>query len=171
MESEERFVDSQAKVARAIGVDRHTIKEWMGEGAPGKTSQGYDVQAITEWRELNKRTPIVIGDAEFEIRMANAKLRKLEGEALKAESEGQIKEHEVKKTTQDVVHLDDVEQFLSLHFGETRRVLMRIPTDMKNGYPENMRQDLEDDIKSRLEIALRTISGNARRLADVREGG
>jgi len=168
-----QFVDSQAEVAARLGVNRHTVKEWLSEGAPRKTSAGYDIHAIEEWRALHKRPgsqpDLEISQDEFARRLLMAKLRKAEGEAIRAESEGKIKNHEALKTTEDVVHLDDVERFLSLFFGETRRGLMRIPKEMKNGYPEELRQDLRDDLEARLAIALRTMAGYCRRITDLRE--
>jgi hypothetical protein len=168
-----QFVDSQAEVAARLGVNRHTIKEWLAEGAPRKTSAGYDIQAIEEWRALHKRSGAMpemeISQEEFARRLLAAKLRRAEGEAIRAESEGKIKSHEALKTTEDVVHLDDVERFLASFFGETRRVLMRIPKEMKNGYPEELRQDLAEDLESRLAIALRTMAGYCRRITDLRE--
>jgi phage terminase Nu1 subunit (DNA packaging protein) len=173
-EAQPQFVETQADVAIAMGVNRHTVKEWLQQGAPRKTSAGYDIHAITEWRNLHKRTSdptkdLDIPQEEFARRLLMAKLRRAEGEAIRAESEGKIKNHEALKTTEDVVHLDDVERFLSSFFGETRRVLMRIPKEMKNGYPEDLRQDLADDLEARLSIALRTMAGYCRRVTDLRE--
>jgi len=170
-----QFVDSQAEVAIRLGVNRHSVKEWLAEGAPRKTSAGYDVHAIEEWRAIHKRANgempelLEISKEDFARRLMMAKLRRAEGEAIRAESEGKIKNHEALKTTEDVVHLDDVERFLASFFGETRRVLMRIPKEMKNGYPEELRQDLADDLESRLAIALRTMAGYCRRITDLRE--
>lgn len=172
-ETEPQFVETQADVAIALGVNRHTVKEWLQQGAPRKTSLGYDLDAIKAWRELHKKPnagpELEIGQEEFAKRLLMAKLRRAEGEALRAESEGKIKDHEARKTTEDVVHLDDVERFLASFFGETRRVLMRIPKEMKNGYPEELRQDLADDLEARLSIALRTMAGYCRRVTDLRE--
>ena len=175
MPKQSQFVPTQQKAAEEIGVDRHTVKEWLSQGAPGKTSKGYDVEALKEWRKLNKRK---VGDDwldqtdidsdEYAKRILAAKLRKAEGEALKLESEGKIKEHEATKTTEDVVHLDDVKMFLALFFGEARRVFMRIPKEMKNGYPEEMRTDLEEDLEARIMIGLRSMSGYARRVVELR---
>lgn len=168
-----QFVETQMEVASALGVNRHTVKEWLQQGAPRKTSSGYDVVAIKEWRALHKREAeqpeLEISNDEFAKRLLMAKLRRAEGEALRAESEGKIKDHEAKKTTEDIVHLDDVERFLSQLFAEARRILLRIPMEMKNGYPEEMRQPLADDLEGRLSIALRTLSGACRRVTDVRE--
>ncbi len=91
-----QFVDSQAEAASAIGVNRHTLKEWLAEGAPRKTSAGYDLHAIQEWRALHKRpqddtSNLEIPKEEFSKRLLMAKLRRAEGEALRAESEGKIK--------------------------------------------------------------------------------
>ena len=139
MGSQDQFVSTQQAVATAIGVDRHTVKQWLAEGAPGKTSKGYDIAAIAEWRDLNKRKYgddwrdiEGITEDEYKARMSIAKLRKAEGEALKYESEARIKEHEAQKTTEDVVHLDDVERFMAGVFAETRRLLDRLPMEMKN---------------------------------------
>jgi len=168
------FVETQHEVAVALGVNRHTVKEWLQQGAPRKTSQGYDVDAIHEWRLAHKRStdqPDLgnLSQEDFARRLLIAKLRRAEGEALRAESEGKIKDHEARKTVEDVVHLDDVERFLASFFAETRRVVMRIPKEMQNGYPEEMRADLHDDLEQRLMIALRTMAGYCRRVTDLRE--
>ncbi len=170
--SQPQYVDTQADVAAALGVDRHTVKDWLAQGAPHKTSAGYDVKAIAEWRELNKRTASELPEidkSEFAVRMAIAKLRRAEGEALWAESEGKLKEHEVRKTTSDIVHLDDVEMALNIMFGELRRVLLRIPKEMKNGYPEELQHTIDEDLEARLSIALRAAAGLFRRITDLRE--
>ena len=176
MGSQGQFVSTQQAVATAIGVDRHTVKQWLGEGAPGKTSKGYDIAAIAEWRDLNKRKYgddwrdiEGISEDEYKARMSIARLRKAEGEALKYESEARIKEHEAQKTTEDVVHLDDVERFMAGVFAETRRLLNRLPMEMKNGYPEEIRDALAQDLESRLSIVLRTMSGYCRRVVDLRD--
>ena len=176
MGSPAKFVTTQRAVAAAIGVDRHTIKEWLAEGAPGKTSKGYDIAAIVQWRDLNKRQYgddwrdiEGISEDEYKARMSIARLRKAEGEALKYESEARIKEHEAQKTTEDVVHLDDVERFMAGVFAETRRLLERLPMEMKNGYPEEIRDALAQDLEARLSIVLRTMSGYCRRLVDLRD--
>lgn len=168
--AEADFVNSQADVAARLGVDRHTVKEWMSQGAPKKTSAGYDVAAIKAWRELHKRSMVQeIGSEEYQLRMMQAKLLRAEGEALRAQSEGRLKEHEVRKTTSDIVHLDDVEMLLSMLFGESRRILMRIPKEMKTGYPKELQQAIDDDLNARLSIALRAIAGQFRRSVDLRE--
>jgi phage terminase Nu1 subunit (DNA packaging protein) len=170
MEDLPQYVDSQQAVANALGVDRHTVKDWIAEGAPKKTSAGYDVRAIAAWRELYKKTTTQHIDVEeYQIRMLTAKLLRAEGEAMRAQSEGKLKQHEVRQTTTDIVHLDDVEMLLNIIFGEIRRILARIPKEIRNGYPEEFRNTLEEDLDARLSIALRSISGQCRRITDLRK--
>lgn len=176
---EREYEPTQSRAANVLGVHRRTLIEWIERGAPDKTLEGYDIGALRAWADLNSRVSAGPGwsddegdidGAEYKQRLEMAKLRKMEGEAAKVNAEAELKAFLAKQTTQDVVHLDDVEQFLALFFGEARRVLMRIPQEMKNGYPEAIRRDLEDDLQSRLAMALRTISGYARRVTDLREG-
>jgi phage terminase Nu1 subunit (DNA packaging protein) len=176
MSQPREYAKSYAEAANALGVNPRTVREWVERGAPGKGEQGYDIEALRTWQQIHGRPHSVSGEddsedqGELQERLEIAKVRKTEGEARKVQAEADIKEFEAKQRTQDVVHLDDVEQFLALFFGEARRVIMRIPKEMKNGYPEAMRRDLEEDLEARLSIALRTISGYARRVSDIREG-
>ena len=89
-------------VAAAIGVDRHTIKEWLSEGAPGKTSKGYDIAAIgagarseanARWRSQlrdigrDHRRPVQGADVDRQV------LRKAHGQR-EYESGVRIQEHQ-----------------------------------------------------------------------------
>jgi phage terminase Nu1 subunit (DNA packaging protein) len=173
------YEPTQQKAALALGVDRRTLREWLDRGAPDKGEHGYDIESIRNWHSLNVRSDQSSGDDSdlneeqqgLKARYELARVLKVEGEARKVAAEAEIKEFTAQQTTQDVVHLDDVEQFMALFFGEFRRVLMRIPKEMKNGYPESIRRDLEEDLEGRLGIALRTASGYARRLSDLRRDG
>lgn len=167
------YVKSQREIAEAIGVNRHTVKDWLGEGAPGETDKGYDVDAIREWRRVNKKSDPshVVGEftkAEADARLLKAKIDKAESESRIKLAEAAIREFEARKKTEAVVHLDDVERFLTLHFAECRRVFGRIPTEMKQGYPEHLRATIEEDLTSRINIALRAVSGYCRRITELR---
>lgn len=169
--SEEHYVSTIDDVAIAVGVDQRTVKTWLKQGAPKKTSNGYDVAAITEWRDLNRRTsePTVEDPDQYKIRMANARLRELEGKALKVESEAKIKQHEAVQTTEAVVHMDDVQREANLAFREISRVFMRIIEEMPPGYADNIRETIHADLDARIRMALRTASGRLRRLYDLRK--
>ncbi|MEM6979632.1 MAG: hypothetical protein AAF539_08165 [Planctomycetota bacterium] len=164
-----RFVSTQAEVAEALGVNRHTVKDWIAAGAPGKTDDGdYDVVAILTWQQINRPTGPDISDVDAAT-LEKWKIRKLIAEAREREAKARIAEFEAQKTTEDVVHLDDVERFLSLVFAEARRVLKRIPKEMKPGYHESIRSTIETDLDDRLDIALRTLAGYCRRITRMRE--
>lgn len=167
------YVKTQREVASALGVNRHTVKEWLAEGAPGLVDGTYSIDAIRQWREVHKKgseTSDIGGITRqaFDQRMLAAKLDKIESEARIKAAEARIKEFEAKRKTDTIVHLDDVERFLSLMFAETRRVLSKIPIEMKMGYPEAMRDALADDLESRHNMALRTMSGYCRRITEIR---
>src|SRR3972149_638820 len=42
------------KTAGALGIHADTFRDWLGQGAPGKTARGdYDLEAIKRWRQEN----------------------------------------------------------------------------------------------------------------------
>tara|TARA_A100001391_G_scaffold126198_3_gene86316 strand:+ start:1475 stop:2005 length:531 start_codon:yes stop_codon:yes gene_type:complete len=166
-----RYVSTMQDVASALGVNRHTVKEWLAEGAPGKGPEGYDVEAILTWRTISKSSTSssIEGIDDDGQGPEEWKFRKLIAEAREKEAKAKIAEFEAQKTTEDVVHLDDVERFLSLVFAEARRVLKRIPKEMKPGYAEDLREAIGQDLDDRLDIALRTLSGYCRRVTRMRE--
>ena len=161
------YQPTQAKAANALGVNRRTLYEWIEKGAPDKTEQGYDITAIRIWRERNSPAQERSEDEDGE----RERLRdlKLAGEAKKVNAEAEIKEFQARQMTEDVVHLDDVKRFLNLFFSESSRQFLRIPQEMKNGYPQEMRRDLEDDVQARIEMALRSMAGFAQRIVELRD--
>ena len=158
------------QVAKAIGVDRHTVKEWMAEGAPAKSEYGYDIEAIKKWRAITKTLHFNSdGDDQDEEESVNRlKYRKLLAEVLEVEAKAAIKAYEAEQTTKDVVHLDDVNLWVSQFLTELRRLHLRVPKEMSAGYPKEFRGDLEKDLTDRLTLVLRSLHGFATRSNEVR---
>lgn len=168
-----RKVKTMGEVGELLGTDRRTVGEWIKASGILKGEDGWDVDEIATWRETNMNAKLPTGDGatpgSMAERMQQAKLKKLENEAIEAEAKARIRVHEADKQTENIVHLDDVERFLSGVFSEARRVFKRIPKEMSSGYPADLRQSLESDIDARIDIALRTLSGFCRRVTDLRE--
>lgn len=51
------FVATQAEVGIQLGIGASTLHKWIRRGCPGKTEQGYDVEAISAWRKSNEKPP------------------------------------------------------------------------------------------------------------------
>lgn len=171
-----RYVSTQLEVAKAIGVGKHTVKEWLAEGAPVKTSQGYDVEAIRNWRALTKTNSYVeeegeteeIEDPNAEASIGELKRRKLLAEVLEVEAKAILKAYEAEQTTKDVVHLDDVNLWVSQMLTELRRLHLRVPKEMAAGYPKEFRAELEKDLADRFTLVLRSLHGYAIRTSEIR---
>lgn len=52
-----RYVTTQGQLGDALGISPSGVKYYLRRGAPGKTAQGYDVEAIREWRDSNVEAP------------------------------------------------------------------------------------------------------------------
>lgn len=158
------FVSSVDGVAAVIGVNRRTVLEWLRAGAPGKRDGGYDVDAIRVWREENRqqveKTPEDVAELLYRRKKADADLY---------EAKAQREQHRVLVETEDVVHLDDVEVFISQMFTEFRRLLSRIPKEMSAGYADAIRHELEKDLNDRLNLALRALHGYCTRVVELRD--
>ena len=159
------------ELAKAMGVTRHSIGNWMAMGAPKRDEDGfYDVEAVQKWREANIQ---VKGqkprNESFDKRMADAKLREQEAKAEKTESEAGIQGWKLRMMGDDVVYLHDVEEFLASAFTQLRKQIDRLPDSIATRYPENIQDMLRDDLREQLGITLRSFHGHVSNLTQIRE--
>lgn len=174
-----QYESTIAKTAKVFGVNSRTIREWLERGAPGKTKDGYDIEAIRNWRELNLKQPsgnseieAIAGAVADDIQQAVAalKLRKLIAEVLEVEAKAELKQFDVTQKTQEVVHLDDVDNWVSGLLTELRRLILRLPKEMSAGYPVKTRRKIEEDLELRMSLILRSLEGYATRSTELRDG-
>lgn len=52
-----RYVATQGQLGEALGISPSGVKYYLRRGAPQKGPQGYDVEAIREWRDSNVEAP------------------------------------------------------------------------------------------------------------------
>ena len=155
------FVPTIDAVAKAIGVHARTVKGWLASGAPGETENGYDVEAIRQWRAENMRSrpgdEPEPGIENYRERMAAAKLSKAEGESRKVNAEAEIKTFDAQKLADNLCYIEDVENWVSQALTRLRNGLAKIPAQLAAGYAPDIRQQLEVDCRERIEIELRAI--------------
>jgi len=46
---------TMAEAAEALGINKSTLATWISQGAPGRTDNGFDVQAIRAWRDERRK--------------------------------------------------------------------------------------------------------------------
>lgn len=161
-----RFEPTIAAVALRLGVNHRTVAGYLASGAPAKTEHGYDVDAIENWRALNVRSQSsVTSDPE----MAAVRVRRLIARTLYAEANARLLEHEVERTTEDVVHLDMAEQFLSGLFVESRRQLFRVPKQMGPSFPEAYREQIQKELERQLNLVVEAMHAYCLRTTELRE--
>ena len=126
-------------------------------GAPSKDSSGrYDIEAITAWRDVHRPAPTKTDD------MSALEYRRKKADAELYEAKAKREMHRVLVETEDVVHLDDVDAFVSNMFTELRRLLNRVPKEMSAGYADEVRHEIEKDLSDRLDLVLRASTDSAR---------
>ncbi|MCM2370955.1 hypothetical protein [Aporhodopirellula aestuarii] len=140
----------------------------MAKGAPKKTTKGYNVTAIQQWRIENVKTQPK-DESEFSVRMAMARLRKEEALAEEAEWKAKKIELELRKQAANLVDLDAVDQFFTQLIAGGRRQLLRIPEEIAAGFPEDQRVEVRDLIAKHLEMWLRSMNAKSKNLAGIRE--
>ena len=172
---EREYESTQAKAGKVLGVDRRTIIDWLGRGAPGKTDNGYDIEALRKWRDENiSKTAAeeefeAAGGVDIQQAITALKLRKLIAEVLDAEAKARLKQFDVTVKTQDVVHMDDVDNWVSGFLTELRRLHLRLIKEMSAGYPANTRKKIQDDLEQRTSLILRSLEGFATRTTEIRD--
>lgn len=159
-------VTSQEAVANHFGVHPRTAAGWFRQGAPGKGKNGYDLEAIKKWRAENLG-PVPGTDKNPD--KHELEMRLLAAQVAKEEANAAIKQHEKLKKTEDVVHINDVELYLTSLFTEGRRKLMKIPEVMPMGFPETLRPAMKEELEKQLEIWLRWMSNKAETVSEIKE--
>lgn len=163
--AEPRYVETADEVAARAGVHRRTVMEWLSAGAPPATDAGYDVEAILAWRQVTRRGGGPTDDTD----LTEWKVRRLIAEARDAEAKARLREFDADKTTEDVVHLDQVEQFLAGLFTEFRRQLARVPKQMAPSFPEEYRQQIQDELADQLDLIGKSMQGYCLRVTELRD--
>lgn len=164
----ERFVPTIDAVAAQIGVHRRTVHEWLNAGAPGEGPSGYDVHAIQAWRDITR--PARGGSSSgVDPSLDEWKARRVIAEARDAEAKARLREFDAEKTTEDVVHLDQVEQFLAGLFTEFRRQLARVPKQMGPSLPEEYRDQLQEELTDQLNLIGKSMQGYCLRVTELRD--
>ena len=118
-------------VAAALAVSRRTIQDWFAAGCPGRSDEGYDLEAIRAWREANRRPLPEATDSDAQDR-AYWEERKVRAVALQEELD-------LGKQRGELVEVDFVARLLSRHIAEHNtqlaqlkdRVLALLPPKMK----------------------------------------
>ncbi len=64
--------------------DRKTIMAWLADGAPQKTSRGYDLSEWAQWRD--RRRPADVVDLEQRLKAANVHIKEAEAEIKQAKA-------------------------------------------------------------------------------------
>lgn len=160
-----QLASSVDDIASALGVNRRTVYEWLRSGAPGKDSSGrYDIDEIAAWRDVHRPAATKTED------MSVLEYRRKKADAELYEAKAKREMHRVLVETEDVVHLDNVDAFISQMFTELRRLLHRVPKEMSAGYADDVRHEIEKDLNDRLDLALRALHGYCTRVVELRDG-
>jgi phage terminase Nu1 subunit (DNA packaging protein) len=112
---------SAIKAAAAVGVNQRTLYEWIAQGCPGKTTRGYDIEAIREWGQENKG----LGEEE-EGRGDHARLKK--AQADKEELRVKLTALELEIKDGQYLPLDEVKERDLARIAVVKRGLLSIPT-------------------------------------------
>lgn len=157
-----------SEAAQAIGVDERTLKTWLSKGAPKKSESGYDVEAIKKWREFNGQQihSVAETDEEYERRLHNAKLEKLEGESAKVNAEAVLKQYQVREVAEDLLLKLEVSNDFAEALTGFSSGLQKIPAQMAAGYAPELQDRLKKDLQDRLELELRALRGHLDKYLD-----
>ena len=116
-------VDSQQELALLFGVSPKTVWQWLKDGAPAKTSDGYDLRGWIAWR-LDR-----LGASPGDESIAQVKLRKTSAEADLAQLKFQ-KENQAVISRQD--HEDALRKVCGAFAGEINRMPAGLCTALTN---------------------------------------
>lgn len=164
--TEKKRITSKEAVAGHFGVHPRTVGVWISSGCPGKADGEYDVGAIAKWRSENLEPPPgTTKNADKQ----ELEMRLLAADVAKREAEAAIKQHEKLKKTEDVVHIHDVELYLTSLFTEGRRKLCKIPEVLPMGFPEHLRPAIKEELEKQLEIWLRWMANKAATVSEIKE--
>lgn len=160
-----KVVKTQKEVAGHFDVTLDTIRNWRARTPPMPGKQGhYDLEQIAEWKEKTFRQP---RDSRREDAATLKRVEILNYDARIQAAKAEAAERKNQLEQAQIVRLDDVEQFVSEFLSEARRQVLRIPRDMKQGYPENLRKQIEEDLRERLEIYLKGMHAYMLRLEEL----
>lgn len=168
-ENQPVFTKTIAEAAKAIGVHERTLKTWLTVGAPEKTKNGYDVEAIREWRELSMKS----GDGGFEtpedlkLRMQMAKLKEQEGKADKVTAESVIAAFKEEMMRQGLVQMEKVNNHYAKALIAFRKRMQRFPAHLAARYDPSMRRQLENDCAQHVEIILRALHADLENISEI----
>lgn len=149
---------TQLDVAAHYKVSEDCVRKWRKHGMPGKQGE-WDLDEIEAWRRRHARqtrpqngnpdqSPPGKGSEDRSTRKAEAETMLSE---LKAAKAALLMRREFER----LCELDDVEAFLSEWLTWTREQLMKIPVDIMDGYPDDIRPILQEDLNARLDLVLR----------------
>lgn len=161
-----------AELAEHFGIARDHIRQyWTTKGMPGKDADGYyDVEAIENWRQITfAKDNESSATGEFSEQVAQAKAEKIIADAEKARADAELRKLELRKSSENLVPLELVENFLAELFTSTRRTFSRIGMEMMDAYPKEMQGRIKEDCDRRIELALRSMEGDIERLVEVRD--
>src|SRR3972149_5657258 len=99
------------KTAGALGIHADTFRDWLGQGAPGKTARGdYDLEAIKRWRQENL-APSRNG-VEQDSKSSTAGRRLKRAQAREREAKAQLAELELATRRGDLIPLGGLKRGL-----------------------------------------------------------
>lgn len=176
MTDQDRYAKTQHVVASHFGVHVSTVRTWRARAKDEhdvdfKTSKGWDLEVIQEWRDTYIDA-VEESDEESEAaRKEDAawRKRKTQAEAREKEAKAAITEHKMMAMTSDLVHLDEVEAFLSSAFTDLRRQLDRLPVEYVSGYAADMQDDMKVDLKDRIDLILSSFHGWVLNAVELRD--
>ena len=153
------FTETIAEAANTLGVHERTLKSWLAVGAPAKTDGGYDIRAIKQWREENRKGADDESEYpdDFKLRMAMAKLKEQEGKADKVAEEATIAAYKKHLMAEGLIHASSANNTFANALKNIRNRLQRIPVELAAGYSPEIQRQLERDLAQRIDIALRAL--------------
>jgi hypothetical protein len=156
MDERNRILATQRAVAQHYGVTTEAVRKWRTKQPPMPGERGnYDLDAIDQWKAENLR-PSPTDDDEPTTMQEDRQLL-LRAQARKETAKANREERADRLEEEAIVHIDDVQRFVSGFLSEVRRQHQRLPRDFKQGYPPKLRRTIEEDLEERLALLLNSL--------------
>lgn len=174
-ESGGRVVRTLHEVANHFGVNTDTCRSWRKRRVPMPGSTGaYDLDEIEAWRDSTfAKTSGPGGDQNGGGIVLGSEAQKAREQAIIADAQKKMAQARIANLAatraEDATLLSraEVDAAFSQLFLENRRLLYRIPQQMKGGYPDSLRKRLVTELEHRIDTALRALKSFAEDLFDV----
>ena len=156
------IVKSLREVAERCCVSVDTVNEWRKRGMPGNPGS-WDLTEIANWRSEK----IVAKKATINTKQEGLAEERIKSDLRLKKVRAEREEAKLRKELGDLIDRHDVDQFFSEFFTELRRQSQRIPQEMCLGYPADIKDSLQEDIKSRIEMLLNSMATWAERISEI----